>query len=93
MSISGAGPVNGHVIDLSSYRGELQSQTAMALIIKSLLQAHNATDIPITLLRDNKGIQKKCKNTHTDRLHNHHESNIDLVLEYKTAAKTPSNQK
>ncbi len=43
ISIQGKGPVDGAPEDLSSVRGELQGQMAMALISHLLLQAHNDT--------------------------------------------------
>jgi hypothetical protein len=71
--------------DLSSARGELQSQTAMTIITKSLLQAHNANNISITMLGDNKGVQHICQHTHINRLKHHRDPNIDLLLEYTAA--------
>jgi hypothetical protein len=82
MKIEGVGPVHGHVIDMSSAQGELQAQTALAIMSKVLLTQNNATDIPVVLISDNKGIQTGCNNSKRDRLHHHCESNIDLMLEY-----------
>jgi hypothetical protein len=87
MSISGAGPVDGHANDLSSSRGDLQSQTAMAIITNSLLQAHQATDIHVTFLGDNKGIQSKCQNITLNRLHHNRAPDVDLLLEFAEATK------
>ncbi len=71
MSISGAGPVDGHEIDFSSSLWELQSQMATAIIAKHLLHANQAIDIPVLLLGDNKGIQNKYQKPCVNRLHHH----------------------
>ncbi len=47
MTLSGAGPVEGHHRDLSSSHGELQGQTAMGLITGLLLEI-NETHIHTT---------------------------------------------
>ncbi len=73
------GAVDGSPKDLSSVRGELQGQTAMAIISNLLLRAHNKLDIRTTLLGENKGIQHKCANNTNIHLHNHQESNVDLL--------------
>jgi hypothetical protein len=85
MSITGAGPVDGHILDLSSSRGELQSQTAMAIITNTFLTANNATDITTTLLGDNKGVQNKCATPKINKLQYHRAPNTDLMMEYKLA--------
>lgn len=86
MSITGYGAVDGHVMDLSSSRGELQSQTAMTVIAKALLQANDALDIPITLYGDNQGIQTKCSHPKMNKLHHHHGPDSDLMMEYCNAS-------
>jgi hypothetical protein len=82
MKLEGVGPVDGHAIDMSSARGELQGQTALAIMSKVLLTQNNATDIKVVLTSDNKGIQTGCNNPKKDRLHHHCESNMDLMMEY-----------
>ncbi len=84
LHIKGSGAVDGHASDLSSARGELQGQTATAVISKLLLDAHN-TNIPTTLMGDNQGVQKQCSNISQSKLRHHRSPNIDLHLEYKAA--------
>lgn len=76
MPISGAGSVDGHANDLSSSGGELQSQTAMTIIMNSFLHVHQANAIPVTFIGDNQGIQNKCQNVTTNRLHHHRAPNV-----------------
>jgi hypothetical protein len=45
MNIQGKGAVDGAPHALSSARGELQRQTAMAIMFKLLLQTHQQTSI------------------------------------------------
>ncbi len=82
MPITGYGAVDGHITDLSSSRGELQSQTAMTVIAKTLLQANEALNIPITLYGDNQGVQTKCSNPRMNKLHHHRRPDADLTIEY-----------
>ncbi len=55
MKLEGTGPVDGHAIDMSLARGELQGQTALAIMSKVLLTQNHATDIAVTLISDIKG--------------------------------------
>jgi hypothetical protein len=87
MSITGLGPVDGHEIDLSSSRGELQSQTAMAIMTNTLLQSHDAMNTPVTLLGDNKGVQNRCQNPQANKMSHHRKPNTDLLIEYEAATR------
>ena len=74
MPLTGIRPVDGHTIDLSLSRGELQSQTAMATMTNSLLKASKATDIPVTLIGDDKGVLTKCASPIINKIKCHHAS-------------------
>jgi hypothetical protein len=41
MTLSGGGPVDGYQADMSSTRGEIHGQTALAIMSQNLLKAHN----------------------------------------------------
>jgi hypothetical protein len=88
MSFKGSGAVDGAPEDQSSTRGELQGQTALAIIANNLLEHQQALNIPVTLITDNQGVQTKCGNLTTNCLHNHHDANMDLWLEYQNATKS-----
>jgi hypothetical protein len=60
MKLEGSGPIDGDKQAISSARGELQGQTALAIITEALLMEHEATDIPVTFFTDNQGIKKCC---------------------------------
>jgi hypothetical protein len=87
MSIHGTGPVNGAPKSMSSARGELHGQTAMAIVSKLLLETHQEPKIPTLLQGDNQRIQRKCNEIRIDRLKHHREPNIDLLIEFKHATK------
>jgi ribonuclease HI len=72
---------------MSSARGELHGQTAMAIISDILLEAHNAPTTKITLHGDNKGVQHTCTHIKTNRLKHHRQSNMDLKIEYNNASR------
>jgi hypothetical protein len=84
MSIHGTGTVNGASTSMSSTNGELQGQTAMAIISNLLLAAHNDTTTKI-LHSDNQGVQRTCPSFQTHRLKHHRKPNMDLKIEYKNA--------
>jgi hypothetical protein len=56
MSIQGVGAVDGDLTTMSSTRGELHGQTAMAIISNTLLHSHNASNIKVILHSDNQGV-------------------------------------
>jgi hypothetical protein len=87
LNLSGKGAVDGNVHNLSSTCGEIHGQTAGLHMANILLQAHNATDIPIQISGDNKGVQSKCARNWTNCLREHREANFDLFSEYKRASK------
>jgi hypothetical protein len=80
MHIRGCGAVDGSKHDLSSTRGEHQGQTAMAIVSKLLLQTHENTSIPATLMGDNQGVQQQWATPPTNRLKHHRSPNIDLRI-------------
>jgi hypothetical protein len=82
MKIEGSGPVDGDTTTMSSSRGELQGQTALAIISECFLKKHGATDIPITLFSDNQGVQQCCSTTKIQRIGHHRKANMDLQLEH-----------
>jgi hypothetical protein len=87
MKIEGSGPVDGDTSTMSSSRGELQGQTALAIITKKLINEHNAHDIPITFFSDNQGVQRCCSNSKLHRIGHHRKANIDLQLEHNKSLK------
>lgn len=87
MHIAGRGPVDGYTSDLSSSCGELQGQTALAIISKLLLE-HNNTTCNVKLIGDNKGVQQKTAKILPQRIRLHSEPNLDLLLEYDAAARS-----
>jgi hypothetical protein len=87
MCIKGKGAVDGDPNTMSSTRGELHGQTALAIISNIFLQSRNATTTPTIFVGDNKGVQQKCSDPQTTRLRDHRSPNIDLLLEYKNATK------
>jgi hypothetical protein len=64
MHISGSGMVDG--ADLSSTRGEIQGRTTVAIMANTFLKANISIELPITLLCDNQGVQRKC-NSYFDK--------------------------
>jgi hypothetical protein len=56
LPIIDTGPVEGYSQDLSSVRGELQGQTALAIVANMFLSYHSATQQKVHLLCDNKGV-------------------------------------
>jgi hypothetical protein len=61
MIIHGAGPVDGYANFMTSVRGELQGQTAMAIMSQKLLTAHNSPHTPVHFYGDNQGIQNNLQ--------------------------------
>jgi hypothetical protein len=86
MTISGAGTVDGYEKYMSSTRGELQGQTAAAIIIQGLLRSHNGVNPQVHFYGDNQGVQSKCSTYTPRKMRVHREPNSDLLLEYNTAA-------
>jgi hypothetical protein len=85
MNISGGGAVDGTPNDLTSYRGELQGQTALAIMAQQLQQITDANDVTFHMYGDNLAVQNKCKNISTSKIKHHREPNMDLLMEYKAA--------
>jgi hypothetical protein len=71
MMIHGSGSVNGLGHYIFSVRGEIQRQTAAAIIIQQLLWAHNSLQTPVPLFGDNHGIQNKCNTYNPHKLKTH----------------------
>ncbi len=86
MKIEGTGSVDRHAIDMSSVRGELKGQMALAIMSMVILTQNNATEIPVVLICDNKWVQAGCNNT-KKILQHHHEGNMDLIMEYASIKK------
>jgi hypothetical protein len=85
MSIHGHGAVDGDISTMSSTRGELHSQTAMAIMSNLFLSAHNDRSTRTVMYGDNKGVQQTCSNTQINKLKLHRQPNMDLKTEYKKA--------
>jgi hypothetical protein len=83
LCISGHGPTDGCPNSISSTRGELQGQTAMA-IISDLFLTHNSSNASISLICDNKGAIQRCSNPPTGNLHHHRQPNMDILLQHHT---------
>jgi hypothetical protein len=62
MKLEGHGPVDGDKLTMSSARGEMQGQTALAIVTEAFLTAHEAKDMTVTFLIDNQSVQKSCHN-------------------------------
>jgi hypothetical protein len=86
MSIQGRGAVDGAPTALSSARGELQGQTAMAIISQVLLQWHQRPSLPTILQGDNEGVQHTCSRHTRSRLRHHRLPNTDLITEFQAAS-------
>jgi hypothetical protein len=86
MYIQGAGAVDSDTSMMSSTRGELHGQTAMAIMSDIFLTAHNDTTAKIVLYGDNKGVQQVCSTIQVGKLKHHRQPNMDLKLEYKNAS-------
>jgi hypothetical protein len=71
--------------DISSTRGELQSQMALMIIADLFLIYYNLNDIEIRLIGDNTGIQHKCSNPSLRSLKSHRQPNTDLFLQHEQA--------
>ena len=80
-----SGAVDGAPKYMSSTKGELHGQTAMAVMSKLLLDVHDASDTKIFLHRDNKRVQQTCSHLHINRLKHHRKSDMDLKMEYHKA--------
>jgi hypothetical protein len=87
MKLEGSGPVDGDPYTMSSARGELQGQTALAIVTSTLLKEHDAQNAPVSFYTDNMGIQKSCKNPKIHRVGHHRNANMDLQLEHATWTK------
>ncbi len=85
MHISGYGPIDGYQADLSSARGEIQGQTALAVMSTMLLQAHNNNNTAVTFQGKNLGVQRKCQSMAGYRIRDHRKLNQDLYMEYHSA--------
>jgi hypothetical protein len=85
MCIHGRGAVDGDSTTMSSTRGKLHSQTAMAIISNLLLSANDNINTKTILYGDNKGVQQTCANIQIKKLKHHRQPNMDLKLEYKHA--------
>jgi hypothetical protein len=72
--------------ELSSARGELQGQTALAIMSSTVLNTHNETGHPVNFIGDNKGIQQKTATYIPGHLKAHHDTNCDIFLEYHNVA-------
>jgi hypothetical protein len=92
MIISGAGAVDGHEKYMSSTRGELQGQTAAAIIIQGLLRSHNGVKPQVHFYGDNQGVQSKCSTYTPKKMRVHREPNSYLLLEYHAATKNMKKQ-
>lgn len=88
MQISGSGPVDGFQADLSSARGEIHGQTALAIMSDIFLKTHNQQNMPIIMYGDNIGVQQRCKDKMTLKLRDHRQPNHDLYLEYHNATQS-----
>jgi len=82
MRITGQGFVNGNHYEMSSTRGELQGQVALAIMIRYLFDLHT-TSLPSTFICNNQGVIQSCQQDATNRIQNHHWANIDMLLEFK----------
>jgi hypothetical protein len=60
----------------------------LAIITDILLQEHNANEVPITFISDNKCMQQGCNNIKINRVGHHRKANMDLQMEHVTRAKT-----
>jgi hypothetical protein len=87
MSISGMGPVDGYTSDLSSYRGELQGQTALVIMSNVLQKTQPTNPYTVKLIGDNKGVQQKTAIVRLNKIGHHREANSDLYMEYMNASK------
>lgn len=83
MTIQGAGTIDEYEKYMSSAHGELQGQTAAAIIIQRLLHMHNALQTPVHFYGDNQGVQSKCTTYSLHNLKTHREANSGLLLEYR----------
>lgn len=86
MSISGGGAVDGISIELSSFKGELRSQTALAIITQKLQNTTQHKDISYHMCGDNLAVQNRYRDINTTKISHHGESSIDLLLKYKHTA-------
>jgi hypothetical protein len=87
LQISGKGPVDGYSMDMSSARGEIQGQTALAIMSSLLLKAQDLPNLPVIFYGDNSGVQRKCNMYPTQKLRDHRQPNQDLHLEYHNATR------
>ncbi len=61
INIFGRGPVDGHPTDMSSAQGELQGQTALAIMLTNLLKAHQNKKMNVIFHGEHRGPKKMCK--------------------------------
>jgi hypothetical protein len=88
MKIEGCGPVDGDKQAMSSARGELQGQTALAIITETFLNDHDAGTTPVTFYTDNQGVQQCCNNPKIHRIGHHRKANMDLQMEHSIRTKS-----
>lgn len=84
-SIQGRGTVDGAPTAISLVRGELQGQTAMAIISQLLLQEHQQASLPTILHSDNEGVPHTCTQHTLSKLQHHRTPNTDLLAEFRAA--------
>ena len=82
MSIHGSGAVDGAPKYMSSTKGKLHGQTAIAVMSKLLLDVHDAADTQIILHGDNKGVQQTCSHIHINCLKHHRQSDRELKMKH-----------
>ncbi len=87
MATHGSGVADGALASVSSTRGGLQGQTAMAIISNILLKAHDGKSTRTVLYGDNRGVQTTCLHAPTDWLKHHKQPNIDLKIEIQHASR------
>jgi hypothetical protein len=87
MKIEGSGSMGGNTLSMSSAQGELQVQTALAIISVAFLKEYDAHNMTITLIKDNEGVQKTCQHPKIHWVGPHRKAYIDLQLEHVRVSK------
>jgi hypothetical protein len=90
-SIHGSGPVDGYGPHLSSTHGELQGQTAIAIVTNLFLRHHNSS-IPIRMICDNKSAIAPPVPPTLTRIRFHRDPDVDLRLQLQHQLHTLSTQ-
>ncbi len=85
MKITGGGAVDGNTSELTSFHGELQGQTALAIITNKMQGIIPNQQAMFHMYGDNLAVQNKCRETNTSKIRHHRKANMD-ILEYKNAA-------